>query len=213
MTTFRYLYITVHGYIHNLRDTFITIVTVLLFVLSTTILTTLVLVQDYVTACYAVMYGTKYTNQDYLYSIIIPEGLDVIYSPPPSPNHGFRVNLSSSHDDYIVVDGSYNSADYLSPSDYINRSYILPIAKNGVGITYIRSRSSVLGGLPAQRTSFKYNPAGDNKWVVMDVIAAFRKPAHDTEMIYTIALTSSPATCGRNRKVFEMMLSSWICDH
>ncbi len=206
-----HLNINIQGDRYNSKIKLISVVLVSLSMLWVSVLTSFVLANDYAATYNVIISNSIYTNQDYLYSVMIPEGIQVTSNSPPSPNHGFRATFTSNHDDFIVIDGSYNSADYLSPSDYINRSYILPITTSGAKITDIKLNPSVLGGLPAQRMSLKYNPAGDNKVVVMDIIAAFRQPAHDTEMIYTLALTSSPATYDGNREVFEMMLSSWTC--
>lgn len=152
-----------------------------------------------------------YANPNYLYSVVLPEGLHAISDAPPSPNHGIRIILSDNGDDYIIVDGSYNSAYYLSPSDYIDRLYLLTLTKRGAKITNVKRHSCVLGGLPGRRVSFKYILSGDRKWAVIDIAVAFRKLPHDTEMIYSLTLSSSPAMYETDKAVFEMILSSWTC--
>ena len=52
----------------------------------------------------------RYTNVDYGYSVVIPDGLVGENDPAPAPNHGFGITLSSGTN--LWVDASYEAVPY-----------------------------------------------------------------------------------------------------
>jgi len=156
-----------------------------------------------------ILYSKQYQNLNYLYSILIPQGCSCLGSSAPNPNHGCIIYLSNNPETNIYVDGSYNSADFISPGDYLWKIFIDKIFQEKMEITVLIRVSTTLGGLEAERIAFKYKQKSNNETVITDVVAAFREEKGDSEMIYTACLKTRPDRYQKDKELFENVLDSW----
>jgi hypothetical protein len=160
----------------------------------------------------------RYTNFDYAYSVLVPEGMMGATDPAPSPQHGFGIDLmhptttdwtgqKGFPDAYLYVDGHYNSADLASPDEAMQES--LKFLNEKFGHTrLLRKTPTRLGGLRALRFVASYRKSGEE--MIEDEIVAFRKKEDD--IVYSIDLTTPVSRYPRDKSLVTQMQKSWLAD-
>ena len=100
----------------------------------------------------------RYTNGDYGYAVTIPKNMAAFRTPPPAPNHGFGMNLSTMPDSYLWVDASYDVLEYPGT---IAEWKVQLLRERGASNATIRKQSKTnLGGLAAVRIVIDYELKG-----------------------------------------------------
>src|SRR5258706_101820 len=117
----------------------------------------------------------RYSNYDYAYSILLPKGVVGLRSPSPNPNHGFVVHLEGGGDDEIVVDASYNAAEWKSLDEALRAALNQFTQEQKAEARVIMRTSAVLGGLEAIHFRLLSGTPGSSNAIVRDVVLAFRK--------------------------------------
>jgi hypothetical protein len=152
-----------------------------------------------------------YRNQEYGYSIRVPNHHRGKSAPPPAPQHGVKINLSGCGEDFIWVDGSYNAAEYPTPSQAAAVG-LETIRNKGGEIQTVSESESRLDSLSAKLTTVHYRiKSSGEKRVEVYVIAlrTFGNEDEQTGIIYSIGLSCREKRFERARDVFREVLSSW----
>jgi hypothetical protein len=126
-----------------------------------------------------VKYRGRYSNVDYGFSVVIPNGLVGEGNPPHAPNHGFAVSLHLKT--AIRVDASYEMPD--SPHEF-------------------GAFNSRLGSLKAERRSWQ------DSALFHEAIVA-RGFDRESPIIYTIEADGEPARKTEALRVFRALVSSF----
>jgi hypothetical protein len=159
----------------------------------------------------------RYTNFNYGYSVLVPEGMMGATSPAPLPQHGFGIDLTqptttawTKQKDfpraYLYVDGSYNSALLASLDDAVQES--LKFLNEEYGNSRLLSKTPTrLGGLRAFRFVSSYDKSGEE--MIEDRIVAFRKKG---DIVYSIELTTPMSRYPREKSLVTQMQKSWLAD-
>jgi hypothetical protein len=168
---------------------------------------------------YAIMVTGRYSNFDYAYSVLVPEGMMGAMSPDGFPNHGFGIDLTNPTTTawtnqkgfpraYVWVDGSYNSAELASLDAAVQQA--LEFLNEEYGHSRLLSKTPTrLGGLRAVRFVTSYDKSGEA--TIEDEIIAFRTE-HDADIVYTIALTTPASRYARDKSLVTKMQKSWLAD-
>jgi hypothetical protein len=112
-------------------------------------------------------------------------------SPSPNPNHGFLVRLEGGGDDEIIVDASYNAAEWKSLNEALSAALNQFTREQKAEARVVMRTSAVLGGLEAIHFRLLSGTPGSSNAIVRDVILAFRKEPNGVGIVYQTALTAS----------------------
>lgn len=160
-----------------------------------------------------------YSNDDYGFSVLVPEGLVGCREPAPLPNHGFGIDLTerscrwvvNAKNDiypksYLDIDASYNGLEWESADDAI-KFHISSLKDTGAENISLKSRTSTrLSKLAAVRFVIQYVVSGEAK--VEEVVIAFRQEKN-ADIIYTIDLTTPANHCSEDGKVLADIQRAW----
>jgi hypothetical protein len=119
------------------------------------------------------------------------------------------MQLSQEPTAYLWVDGSYNTLDRVSPRDVL-RDHYEGLLQEGTTVVVLKRASILLGNLPAERLTVRYQKAGDTEATVKDVVVTLREVKGYGDMIYTIGLISPESRFANDDKIFESILQSWM---
>lgn len=150
----------------------------------------------------------EYHNCNFGYSVTIPKGfVGIADSGPAQPvqNHGFRIQLSTSSDCYIGVDGYSNSAGWASSEEMVD-AYVETIRKHAKGNVAVQKRRLKLNGYPALRATIRYQNSDSNKHLVYDMITIV---SLKQERCYKLTLECEEGNYEEYRHVFEQLASTW----
>lgn len=143
-------------------------------------------------------YKGRYTNVDYGFTVVIPAGMIGLGTPPPAPNHGFRILFSrNGHTDSIGVQAMY---DVLEP----------PGTSSGIGGQVgqpgsAEHRPTLLGGLRADMVLRKF-PSGR----VYEAITARRpEPNSYPPIQYTVYLDADEDHYAATERAFRELVRSF----
>ena len=138
----------------------------------------------------------NYVNPTYGFSVLLPNGLDAQAPQPPSPQHGFLVDLRAG--DRIWVDGSYDSRFLGSPE-----AALQDLAGDIKHVGSLTPRLSRIAGLPAASWRFS-----NGVHVGFREVARRDQPS-PTGILYTFGLDSDPAHAAADMKTMERILRSF----
>jgi hypothetical protein len=160
----------------------------------------------------------RYTNFNYAYSVLVPKGMMGGTNPPPSPQHGFGIDLmhptttdwikqEGFPNAYVSVDGSYNSLEWASLDEAMQES--LKFLSEDYGNSRLLTKKRIrLGGLRALRFVASYRESGEE--MIEDEIVAFRKKGDD--IVYSIDLRTPASRYARDKSVVTQIQNSWSTD-
>ncbi|HEV8370234.1 MAG TPA: hypothetical protein VGQ39_19940 [Pyrinomonadaceae bacterium] len=141
-----------------------------------------------------------YSNDEYGYSLRIPDPFIAYRSPEPMPNHGFAIDLSKRDDATVWVDGMYNALEWASLNqaaranlEYLHDPEVTDIRM--VQCKYIR-----LSRLRAVRIVAAYKRTGIS--MIEDEIIAIRK---ERDIVYTLKLRTTVARYSEDVKVLDRL--------
>ncbi|HWF06443.1 MAG TPA: hypothetical protein VHA06_22325 [Candidatus Angelobacter sp.] len=143
----------------------------------------------------------RYRNEDYGYVVRIPFGIKIETAPPPSPNHGFRIQLTPST--LLWVDASYTDDSSL-PQILASERQIL-----GKGCRLLTNKPTRLERQPASRMIFKCTSKKNSE--ASTIITEVEALRPDSGIKYKIALqtitTEKPPS--NAAKIFNEMLAGF----
>lgn len=156
----------------------------------------------------------RYSNYEYGYSVLIPNGLVGISNPSPSPQHGFEIVLSKRPAAGIRVDGNYDAELYGSLEGAAEaRLRWLKRENNLSEVEVLRSEQATLQNLQAVRQSVRFNDPGSGEMMILDFIAAIRSEDEggedETRVLYTISLSTPEARYKEDKVILEQVINSW----
>ena len=156
-----------------------------------------------------IKHRSLYTNHDYGYSVRIPVGQIGLQDPPPSPNHGFSIELSTKPKADIWVGGSYNGAEWASFDEAIN-SYIGYIKdQGGKNIKVVQKANTHLSRLSAIRFVLQYQADTSGEIMEREIVLAFRKDRKGDDIFYELILTSPSSLHKSYRRVLTELQQGW----
>jgi hypothetical protein len=151
----------------------------------------------------------QYSNPNYGFAVIIPEGLTGYDSPAPNPHHGFGVVLSWEPRSYIYFDGSYtmeNSSLHPMSLDEVEESNLGWLREESEQVRSIRQARMKLGSLQAKRHVVYRTCKGHNEVFVADGIFAL---SNSGEITYSAILLTTQSRYEKDRDLFESFLRTW----
>jgi hypothetical protein len=151
----------------------------------------------------------RYSNYDYAYSVLLPKGVVGLRSPSPNPNHGFLVRLDGGGNDQIVVDASYNAAEWKSLDEALSAALSQFTREQNAEARVMMRTSAVLGGLDAIHFRLLSGMPGSSNAIVEDVVLAFRKESGGVGIVYKIALTAAALRYERHQPLLMRLQRSF----
>ena len=146
--------------------------------------------------------GTYENKFGYAYRVTVPPGLTGLKTPPPAPQHGFTIDLSSGA--YISVDGSYN-AQFFATARHAAEAHAEYLANQQIAPP--RYQRTKLAGLPAIETTIRYRENKSAPERERHTIIALR-PA-TPEMIYEILLDTPYPASPQTLRLFHALQRSF----
>ncbi len=136
----------------------------------------------------------------YAYRVTVPPGHTGLRTPPPAPQHGFTIDLSSGA--HISVDGSYN-AQFFPTARHAAEAHV-EADKQIAPPVY---QSTKLAGLPAIETNIRYRATKSAPERERRSIIALR-PA-SPEIVYEIVLDTPYPAPPQTLHVFHALQHSF----
>jgi hypothetical protein len=152
-----------------------------------------------------------YRNREYGYLIQVPHEYRGSSAPPPAPQHGLRIDLSGSGENFIWVDGSYNAAEYKTASQVAEIS-METIRNQGGDIQEVSKSESRLGALSAACITVHYRIRSSGETRVNVSIVALRSLGNENErtgIVYSIGLSCSEQQYKQEIDLFNDVVKSW----
>lgn len=153
-------------------------------------------------------YKDAYFNPNYGYSIVIPKGLTGTSSPPPAPQHGVRIVLSTQPETYIWADGTYNAAEYGSLGEAVDAELEL-LKKVEIETEVLKRVPMTLQNLQAVQLVVRYKNLTSGETMIQNLIIAIRNRKEETGIIYELGLRTLEASYAEDNKIFEQMIRTW----
>lgn len=149
----------------------------------------------------------RYSNYDYAYSVLVPQGIMAFRNQAPFPNHGISIDLSKSLQSYLWVDASYNAAEWASFNDAVSANLDYLKDEGAANIILEKQTSTHLSQLRAVRFIVRYNLSG--KQIVQETVLAFRREKNKEEIVYAINLRTPIARYERGRVLIAELQRRW----
>ena len=150
-------------------------------------------------------YRGVYENSIFGFSAKIPDNLEGESSPPPLPQHGFKIEISN--DSTIYVSGNYNALLWKSLDEAVKNER--DDFDNTQKIVEFKTRYIKLDGLKFVEITTKYLDK-DNKAKADDTfIGLTKRTEEEAEIFYELNLETSAERFSEDRKVFEEIINSW----
>jgi hypothetical protein len=151
----------------------------------------------------------SYSNENYLFSVALPNGFSCCQNLPPSPVHGCRIALPGGKAGELWVDGSYNTLAYNS-SDEASFAAAGEYFVTGTTIKVLRHEPTKLGGFEAVRLTLQIRKSGQAAVRIEDlVISIAPRGGGPDDVVYTVGFHGSEAEYAKHEKTFSRIVSSW----
>lgn len=150
-----------------------------------------------------------YSNYDYAYSVLIPDGLNALIPAPPLPNHGFNITLFDKPKSYLWVDASYNASEWKSYNDVVKAHTGYVKDNGGTNIRVVQQSPTQLSTLKAVHFVIQYEDHVSNELVMRDVIFAFRREQGGDEINYEIVLIAPVSRYDEDKEVVIELQKTW----
>jgi hypothetical protein len=152
----------------------------------------------------------NYENNQYGYTVIIPEGFRGYKPRPPAPVHGFFIPLTEDPSSKIDVDASYNTLEYKSGREAAVGETAWFFERCGADWRTV-SGPMVLGPLPAIHTEITCKAQGSSDNLVLENVVAIRQatPDYILAVVYSVNLISAEKRLPQDRRVYEQILRSF----
>lgn len=148
------------------------------------------------------IYSGLYQNNHFGYSVEIPAGLKGKSSPPPSPENGFVVFLGTHDSATVSVFAELRpfDANQKAIAEEVQRNYL----EIDEGFHEVEKRTFLLGHSPAVRFDFVSNTRS-----VTRIISLRRCPGLETEIMYSVEMTTNLNRGSESKRLFDSILASW----
>jgi hypothetical protein len=150
----------------------------------------------------------QYVNEQYGYTVSIPDGVEALCTPPPMPWHGFFVDVanlleppidaSANHGGFswanwnagVFVEAYYNSLEYASADEAAEASLDYYKKNHPADLVILNHEHTKLRRVPATRYVVQFVDAESGETMIADELVAIRG---SEGMIYNIGLTTTAA--------------------
>lgn len=165
----------------------------------------------------------QYTHPTYGYTVALPQGIDALTSLPPSPQHGFLIDLgeemsrpsnASAGRSWLElevglwVEGSYNATFHDSVEEAANASLRYLKTEHPDDPIILTWEHTTLNGLPAIHSCVQFRSSKSGETLITDETVALRD--YDaTGIIYTVTLISHASRYGADLAVVKRILEGW----
>jgi hypothetical protein len=139
----------------------------------------------------------RYSSQTYGFSVEIPPHLNTETTPPPAPQHGIAITLSSAG--HVWIDASYD-ASFLGSATAALRD----LAADESVTPPPPLDAMRLSGLAAARLHY----TRDGKVAVR--VIAFRPRSGEVAILYTFGLDTDNQHAGQDERTFDLILRSFV---
>ena len=157
----------------------------------------------------------RYTNYEYGFSLLIPEGYIGIMNPEPNPVHGFWIILSRLPKAEINVYANYDAMNYASLDEAVN-AQLRYVEREGTGIEVLRREPTTLQNLPATRVVTRYRDRASGATMIQDLIASIRSQPYRDEhgedeirVLYILILRTPESRYSTDKELFERVVNAW----
>jgi len=147
-----------------------------------------------------------YTNPNYGFSVVIPQGLIGHDAPAPMPHHGLGIVLSWEPRAYFWVNGEYNALEWGSLSEATQQILEWNQADHRNVLTS-KIVPTTVGGRPAERLTLRYTCPEDQTGRVLHEVVLMRNQTRG--IVYEVGLDTTELREKDDLEVFERILSSW----
>lgn len=137
--------------------------------------------------------ATVYSNFDYGFAIVVPNGLAVERDQPPRPNHGFSVTLGQGRRIFVFANYDVLQAGSAAAALRQSLSYSHPDIEAPV-------RRTGLAGLPAAEAGVSAGASRGTR------VGAFRTHDNRIAVIYEFYLDTDATHARRDDTVFRQLL-------
>jgi hypothetical protein len=141
-----------------------------------------------------------YSNYEYGYSVIIPDGLTAYRSPAPMPQHGVGIDLFKEDEAQVWINGTYDSLEWGSLKEAAKENVKYLKDDNVSDIKVMRKTYGRLSSLRAFRIVAAYRKSGVP--LIEDEIIAIRK---ERDIVYTLQLKTTAARYSEDVKVLNQL--------
>jgi len=148
-----------------------------------------------------------YSNPVYGYSVTVPSGKVALVAKPPFPNHGLKIQLSTTPDMSIWCDGSYDSEGYTSVDQARTRMFQWSQGDDP-GATMPRQSSGGISGLKYSNFVINYTDSASNTKRVLEYYVMLRSEPKTQQIIYTFGFDAPESQYSTNRPIFSSLVMS-----
>jgi hypothetical protein len=149
----------------------------------------------------------RYSNPDYAFSVLVPNGITAFRNNAPFPNHGFGIDLSKSEQSYLWVDASYNGLEWESFGAAIKAELEFLRNEGATDVRLTGQTSTNLSTLRAVRFVATYTLSGTP--MLQESIIAFRREKKKEEIVYSINLRCAAHRFERDRGFVAELQRTW----
>jgi hypothetical protein len=155
-----------------------------------------------------------YSNHEYGFSVLIPEGYLGIKDPEPNPAHGFRIILSKRPEAEIRAYANYDAANYNSLDEAVNAQLkSLETTGNGTEITVLRREPMMLENLTATRIVTRHREKVSGAIMIQDIVTSIRwetyEGVEEPWVLYILLLKTPETRYSGDNEVFEQVIKAW----
>jgi hypothetical protein len=164
----------------------------------------------------------QYVNEQDGYTVMLPEGVEALCSPPPAPWHGFFIDVanelppdaegSQSHGGFayynwdvgITVTGYYNAAEYTSVQELVDfnlKSYY----EHAAAVVVTENSPTRLRRIPAIHYVVHFYDPKSGEPMISDDIAAIRSGS----VVYEIGLTAPASRYIHEVGALKEVIKGW----
>jgi len=130
-----------------------------------------------------------YSNNNYGYSVYVPQGTAGCIARPPLPNHGIRIIVKRS-EGALWFNAHFNAGGSESAAEALE-DYVQQIKADHAGTKIVSRTASLLGPAPARRAVATYRDARGHD-ITQVLIVALRRSVKedDTGIVYVLGLVA-----------------------
>lgn len=148
-------------------------------------------------------YTGTYSNPYYGFSVKIPKGLVGHNTPPPAPDRGFGVLLSSSPRSYIHFLARDGGSE---PPEAIEQEHLEWLKEGAKEILSVKHIKTKLGSLNARRHIATYTCHNNPEVFIEDELIAVSADRH---IAYEVGLLTCKSRYKKDKIIFEQVLKTW----
>lgn len=163
----------------------------------------------------------QYANEQYGYTVNIPNGVEALCTPAPMPWHGFFIDVanelkppadaSEDHGGFswanwnagVFVEAYYNSGEYASADDAADANLGYYKKDHPDDLVILNHEHTKLRRVPATRVVVQFVDAESGETMIADEVVAIRS---DEGIIYNFGLTTTAARYNQDEMALRAIL-------